>query len=135
MKKLAFNIGIRIAGYAHSRVIHRIYSEINFVSTPNHTQHEHCWVQNNLISLSGLKQLCLEHRVNIFTRDETGLLYQPTEPERTLQLYYVRKGGGLAPLTLTSLGKFYPRDGMYARNRLLLLCVLCGLEVFACSSL
>jgi hypothetical protein len=37
------------------------------------------------------------------------------------------KVGGRAPPTLTSLGKFYPHDGMYARKQPLLLCVLCGL--------
>ncbi len=28
------------------------------------------------------------HRVHIFTRDETGLVYLPTQLERTLQLYW-----------------------------------------------
>jgi hypothetical protein len=30
----------------------------------------------------------LHHRGHIFTRDETGLLYLPTQLERTLQLYW-----------------------------------------------
>jgi hypothetical protein len=30
----------------------------------------------------------LPHRVHIFTRDETGLVYLPTQLERTLQLYW-----------------------------------------------
>ncbi len=38
------------------------------------------------------------------------------------------KGGGRAPSTLTSLGKFFDHDGMYARKRPLPLCVLCGLR-------
>jgi hypothetical protein len=45
----------------------------------------------------------LEHRVHIFTRDETGLVCLPTQLERTLQVI-VMKGGGRAPPTLTSLG-------------------------------
>jgi hypothetical protein len=28
------------------------------------------------------------HRVHIFTRDETGLVYLPTQLERTVQLYW-----------------------------------------------
>jgi hypothetical protein len=28
------------------------------------------------------------HRVHIFTRDETGSVYLPTQLERTLQLYW-----------------------------------------------
>jgi hypothetical protein len=28
------------------------------------------------------------HKVHIFTRDETGLVYLPTQLERTLQLYW-----------------------------------------------
>jgi len=28
------------------------------------------------------------HRVHIFTRDETGLVYLPNQLERTLQLYW-----------------------------------------------
>jgi hypothetical protein len=30
----------------------------------------------------------LTHRVHIFTRDETGSVYLPTQLERTLQLYW-----------------------------------------------
>jgi hypothetical protein len=35
------------------------------------------------------------------------------------------KGGGRAPPTLTSLGKFFHYDGMYLQKRRLPLCVLC----------
>ncbi len=35
----------------------------------------------------------------------------------------INKGGGCAPPTLTSQGLFFNHDGMYARNRPLLLCV------------
>jgi hypothetical protein len=31
---------------------------------------------------------CVYHRVHIFTRDETGLVYLLTQLERTLQLYW-----------------------------------------------
>jgi hypothetical protein len=31
---------------------------------------------------------CCDHRVHIFTRDETGLVCLPTQLERTLQLYW-----------------------------------------------
>jgi hypothetical protein len=42
-----------------------------------------------------------------------------------LVMVNVIKGGGRAPLTLTSQGKFYPHDWMYARKQRLQLCVLC----------
>jgi hypothetical protein len=47
--------------------------------------------------------------VHIFTRDETGLVYLPTQLEHTLHatllvMVNVVKGGGIAPSTLTSLG-------------------------------
>jgi hypothetical protein len=32
--------------------------------------------------------MVLLHRVHIFTRDETGSVYLPTQLERTLQLYW-----------------------------------------------
>ncbi len=38
------------------------------------------------------------------------------------------KEGGRAPPTLTSLGLFYPHDGMYAGKWPLPLCVLCASE-------
>ncbi len=43
-----------------------------------------------------------------------------------LVMVNVIKGGGRAPPTLTSPGKFCPHDWMYARKQTLLLCVLCG---------
>jgi hypothetical protein len=66
------------------------------------------------------------HRVHTYIgRDKT--LFLPTQLERTLQLVMVNvvKGGGRAPPTLTSLGKFYPHDGMHATKRPLPLCVIC----------
>jgi hypothetical protein len=35
-----------------------------------------------------LGYLCAYHRAHIFTRDETGSVYLPTQLERTLQLYW-----------------------------------------------
>ncbi len=43
-----------------------------------------------------------------------------------LVMVNVMKGGERAPPTLTSLGKFYPHDGMYVRKQPLQLSVLCG---------
>ncbi len=34
------------------------------------------------------QSVCLFHRVDIFTKDEIGLVYLPTQLERTLQLYW-----------------------------------------------
>ncbi len=36
----------------------------------------------------GLVYVISNHRVHIFTRDETGLVCLPTQLERTLQLYW-----------------------------------------------
>jgi hypothetical protein len=43
-----------------------------------------------IFGLSEPLLLCVgqNHRVHIFTRDETGLVYLPTQLERTLQLYW-----------------------------------------------
>ncbi len=62
-----------------------------------------------------------------FPRDETGLVCAYSAGAYTATLLVkvnVIKGGGPAPPTLTSQGKFYPHDWMYARK--LQLCVLCG---------
>ncbi len=68
----------------------------------------------------------LDHRVHR-DRDEIGEVYLPSQLERTLKLLYMMvnivKRGGRAPSTLTSLGKFFHHDGMYARKRPLPLCV------------
>ncbi len=44
-----------------------------------------------------------------------------------LVMVNVRRGGGLAPPTLTSQGQFYSHHWMYARKQRWQLCVLCGL--------
>ncbi len=48
------------------------------------------WVYNTyrLVTVTGYLRVGVEHRVHIFTRDETGSVYLPTQLERTLQLYW-----------------------------------------------
>jgi hypothetical protein len=41
----------------------------------------------SLYAMHNFSDVCY-HRVNIFTRDETGSVYLPTQLERTLQLYW-----------------------------------------------
>ncbi len=75
--------------------------------------------------------VCLPHRVHIFTRDETGVSVSAHSAGAytvtLMVMVNVIKGGGRATPTLTSPGKFYPHDWMYARQQTILLCVLCGL--------
>jgi hypothetical protein len=40
------------------------------------------------LALEALVFFGQNHRVHIFTRDETGAVYLPTQLERTLQLYW-----------------------------------------------
>ncbi len=64
-----------------------------------------------------------------FPRDETGTVSVSAHSAGAytatlLVMVNVIKGGGRAPPTFTSQGKFYPHDWMYARKQRLQLCVL-----------
>ncbi len=50
-----------------------------------HLSFVHCTL---VLPTEALSRLSYSHRVHIFTRDETGLVYLPTQLERTLQLYW-----------------------------------------------
>jgi hypothetical protein len=73
--------------------------ELGFNPLP-HSDKKHCFISNTNWFLgenfatkqnTGAKGLCWllpQSRVHIFTRDETGSEYLPTQLERTLQLYW-----------------------------------------------